>query len=114
MNSGSLAGVWALASIAKVTSKVLVSNCRVLTVTLSESCGWVCSIRLCGARGFSKLRSLMYWPCMMSGPDGAWAGPGGGDGGGVVVMACFRCFGGGAVPCRAALHKARAGAALHG
>src|SRR3981081_2494527 len=31
----------------------------------------------------------------MSGPAGAWAGPGAGDGGGVVVMAYFRCFGGG-------------------
>src|SRR5260370_23999319 len=48
---------------------------------------------------------------MMSGAAGGWAGPGGGgDGGGVVVMAYFRCLGGGAVPCRAALHKARAGA----
>src|SRR4029077_21121166 len=45
---------------------------------------------------------------MMSGPAGAWAGPGGGDGGGGVVMAYFRCFGGRAVPCKAALHKARA------
>src|ERR1700716_3393719 len=95
MNSGSSFAVLALASIDSATSKVLASNWRLVTWTLSESCGWVCSIRLCGARGFSKLRSLMYWPCMMSGPAGAWAGPGGGDGGGVVVMAYFRCFGGG-------------------
>src|SRR4029077_4266175 len=96
MNSGSSLGVLALASIDSATSKVLASNWRLVTCTLSVSCGWVCSIRLCGARGFSKLRSLMYWPCMISGALGAWAGPGfGGEGGGVVVMAYFRCFGGG-------------------
>src|SRR4029077_9634674 len=96
MNSGLSLGGLALASIDSATSKVLASNWRLVTWTLSESCGWVCSIRLCGARGFSKLRAFMYWPCMMSGPAGACAGPGAVDGGGgVVVMAYFRCFGGG-------------------
>src|SRR5215475_3258284 len=97
MNSGSSLGVLALASIDSATSKVLASNWRLVTCTLSDSCGWVCSIRLCGARGFSKLRSLMYWPCMMSGGAAAGPGPGLGPGlvggGGVVVMAHSHCFG---------------------
>src|SRR5436305_3721501 len=70
----------------RVTSKVLASNCRVATLTLSVSCGCFCSIRLCGARGFSKLRSLMYWPWMVSGLGACcgWAaGPAGPAGGGV-------------------------------
>src|SRR5260370_41623902 len=112
MNHGSFSGVWALASTVSVTSKVLVSNCRVVTLTLRLSCGCFCSIRLCGARGFSKLRSLMYWPWIVSGP--AWPcwlelEPGGG---GVVFMVYFQWFGRRAVACRAALHKARAGAVL--
>src|SRR5229473_1254327 len=74
MNSGSSFAVLALASIDSATSKVLASNWRLVTWTLSESCGCVCSIRLCGARGFSKLRSLMYWPCRMSGPGGTMQG----------------------------------------
>src|SRR5258706_11975850 len=112
MNSGSFSGVWALASTVSVTSKVLVSNCRVVTLTLSVSCGCFCSIRLCGARGFSKLKSLMYWPWMVSGPAWAcWLGSALG-GGGVVVMVYFQWFGRRAVACRAALHKARAGAGL--
>src|SRR2546423_950616 len=100
----------------RVTSKVLASNCRVETLTLRVSCGWVCSIRLCGARGFSKLRSLMYWPCMISGAFGACCGaaPCGAcgfcGGGGALVMGYFLCCGR-AVPRRAALHKPRAGAA---
>src|SRR5688572_11553093 len=112
MNSGSSLGVLALASIDRDTSKVLASNWRLVTWTLSESCGWVCSIRLCGARGFSKLRSLMYWPCMISGALGAcWgAAPIGPDGfcggGGTLVMGYFLCCGR-AVPCRGALHKPR-------
>src|SRR5437868_5011570 len=73
MNSGSFSGVCAVASTSSVTSKVLVSNCRVLTLTLSVSWGCFCSIRLCGARGFSKLRSLMYWPCRVRGPACGWA-----------------------------------------
>ena len=56
------------------TSKVFTSNCRLLTVTLRVSCGCFCSIRLCGARGFSKLRSLMYWPWIVSGPACGWPG----------------------------------------
>src|ERR1700754_2614239 len=99
MNSGSSLGVLALASIDNATSNVLASNWRLVTWTLSVSCGWVCSIRLCGARGFSKLRSLMYWPCMISGALGACCGavPCGfcGGGGGALVMACFLCFGAG-------------------
>src|SRR5215475_7009066 len=91
MNSGSSLGVLALASIDSATSKVLASNWRLVTWTLSESCGWVCSIRLCGARGFSKLRSLMYWPCRMSGGACVWPGMGG-LGGGVVVMARLTLF----------------------
>src|SRR5919199_5226463 len=96
MNSGSSLGVLALASIDSETSKVLVSNWRLLTCTLSESCGWVCSIRLCGARGFSKLRSLMYWPCMISGAFGACCGAvpcGFCGGGGAAVMGFFFCCG---------------------
>src|SRR5437667_3595007 len=116
MNSGSFSGVRALASTVSVTSKVLVSNWRVVTLTFSVSCGCFCSIRLCGARGFSKLRSLMYWPWMVSGP--AWACGLGleSGGGGVVVMVYFQqigqWFGRRAVACRAALHKARAGTGL--
>src|SRR3954469_21249701 len=66
------------------TSKVLASNCLVATLTLSVSWGCFCSIRLCGARGFSKLKSLMYWPWMVSGL-GACCGcvPGVPGGGGV-------------------------------
>src|SRR5215510_10851830 len=101
MNSGSSFGVLALASIVNATSKVLVSNWRLVTWTLSESCGWVCSIRLCGARGFSKLMSLMYWPCMISGALGACWGAwpcgccGFCGGGGALVMAYFLCCGAG-------------------
>src|SRR6186713_1128136 len=76
MNSGSFSGVTADASMLSVTSKVLASNCRVATFTLRVSCGCFCSIRLCGARGFSKLRSLMYWPCKVSGLAGAGCGGG--------------------------------------
>src|SRR5918999_1833043 len=100
-NSGSSLGVLALASIDSATSKVLVSNWRLVTWTLSVSCGWVCSIRLCGARGFSKLRSLMYWPCMINGALGCcWgAAPVGPDGfcggGGTLVMDYFLCCGAG-------------------
>src|SRR4029453_3144909 len=108
MNSGSSFGVLALASMVSDTSKVLGSNWRLVTWTLSVSCGWVCSIKLCGARGFSKLRSLMYCPCMISWAAGAWVGPGVGEVGGVVVMDHFHSFEntlvGRAVPCRAALH----------
>src|SRR5260221_3274953 len=102
----------ALASMTSATSKVLGSNCRVWTETLRVSCGCFCSIRLCGARGFSKLKSLMYWPWMVSGP--AWAcGLGSAlGGGGVVVMVYFQWFGRRAVACMAALHQARAGAGL--
>src|SRR5260370_37398912 len=112
MKSGSFSGVWALASTVSVTSKVLASNCRVVTLTFSVSCGCFCSIRLCGARGFSKLRSLMYWPWIVSGP--AWAcwlglGPGGG---GAVALVYFPKLGAGVVTRRAGLHKARAGSAL--
>src|SRR3954470_24763111 len=93
MNSGSSLGVLALASIDSATSKVLASNWRLVTWTLSVSCGWVCSIRLCGARGFSKLKSLMYWPCMVSG-EAVWGWPSAGlAGGGVVVMAYFHSVG---------------------
>ncbi len=100
MNSGSSLGVLALASIDSATSKVLASNWRLVTWTLSESCGWVCSIRLCGARGFSKLRSLMYWPCMISGALGAcWGaapcGPRFCGGGGALVMALLSLLRGG-------------------
>src|SRR5471032_288905 len=89
MNSVSFSGVWALASMLSATSKVFTSNWRVLTVTLSVSCGCFCSIRLCGARGFSKLMSLMYWPCRVSGPVWAWPGAGGTDEG-VSVMICLK------------------------
>src|SRR6185437_10449845 len=88
MNSGSFSGVVADASMVSETSKVLGSNWRVATLTLSCSCGCFCSIRLCGARGFSKLRSLMYWPWMVSGL-GACCGCGLGPPGGGVDMACF-------------------------
>src|SRR5438132_14435557 len=86
MNRGSSLGVLALASIDSATSKVLVSNWRLVTCTLSVSCGCVCSIRLCGARGFSKLRSLMYCPCISRGAFGACCG----------VWFCGFCGGGGA------------------
>src|SRR5690348_1523775 len=89
MNSGSFSGVWALASRVSVTSKVLASNCRVDTFTFSVSCGCFCSIRLCGARGFSKLRSLMYWPCRVSGVACSWGAavePGGGVGVSVILL----------------------------
>ncbi len=99
------AGVIAEASMLSVTSKVLASNCRVATFTLRVSCGCFCSIRLCGARGFSKLRSLMYWPCKVSGLAGAGCGGGvGAEDGGIDMRA--------AVPCTAGLHKTRAGRGL--
>src|SRR5690242_1701098 len=95
MNSGSFSGVVAVASTVSDTSKVLGSNWRVATLTLSESCGCFCSIRLCGARGFSKLRSLMYWPCKVSGLTCCCCGcesVGPEAGGGVVVICFFRCW----------------------
>src|SRR5690242_16983772 len=96
MNSGSFSGVVAVASTVSDTSKVLGSNWRVATLTLRVSCGCFCSIRLCGARGFSKLRSLMYWPWMVSGLGaccGCW-GCGLGPPGGGVDMAYFLSEGG--------------------
>ena len=51
----------AVALIVRTTSKTSGARFCALTSTLMSTEGWVvCWIRLCGARGFSKDRSLMY------------------------------------------------------
>src|ERR1044071_5392242 len=57
--------------------------CALTSMLISTEGGAACCIRLCGARGFSKDRSLMYcalmmscWPCAVPGAvSGGWPLP---------------------------------------